>query len=275
MHETDMLRSNFGGPALFGYEKDASFKKLRGSELSDLRWRGALTQRGRKSGMLPYLVTKNHSFSDGNKRIAGTLCLWFMDNNASSTVKTAPNELHMPAAVAALMNKITFSTTKVTGATNLVGPFVTANYPTKLKTTHILEYEGDVPTLKELVKLKSAILGTNIIPDGLCYVMNESMKGQLEATPKWDGSNVAIVDDAGKINGVPVFTTNNVADGIVHIGAFKYAPQGLFGDMVFIVDPYSQARKNAIDFVLNTDYAITVLRQEAFATMSKKAVVGG
>ena len=31
--------------------------------------------------MLLYLVTKNHSFSDGNKRIAATLFLWFMDKN--------------------------------------------------------------------------------------------------------------------------------------------------------------------------------------------------
>ena len=31
--------------------------------------------------MLLYLVTKNHSFSDGNKRIAATLFLWFMNNN--------------------------------------------------------------------------------------------------------------------------------------------------------------------------------------------------
>lgn len=182
---------------------------------------------------------------------------------------------YMPVAVAALMNKITFSTTKVTGATNLVGPFVSTNYSTALKKTHVLEYEGDTPTLKELVALKSAVLGTNIIPDGICYVMNEAMKGRLEATPKWDGANAAIIDDNGKINGVPVFTTNNVAEGTVHFGAFKYAPQGLFGDMTFIIDPYSQARKNAIDFVLNVDYAITVLRQEAFATMSKKAASAG
>lgn len=182
---------------------------------------------------------------------------------------------YMPVAVAALMNKITFSTTKVTGATNLVGPFVASNYSTALKKTHVLEYEGETPTLKELVALKSAVLGTNIIPDGLCYVMNEAMKGQLEATPKWQGANTAIIDENGKINGVPVFTTNHVAEGVVHVGAFKYAPQGLFGDMVFIIDPYSQARKNAIDFVLNTDYAITVLRQEAFATMSKKAASNG
>ena len=31
--------------------------------------------------MLLYLVTKNHSFSDGNKRIAATLFLWFLNEN--------------------------------------------------------------------------------------------------------------------------------------------------------------------------------------------------
>lgn len=174
---------------------------------------------------------------------------------------------YIPVAAAALMNRITFSTTKVTGATNLVGPFVNP------KTSNKLTYAADAPTLLELVQLKTAVLAGNIIPDGLCYVMNEAMKGVLEATPKWQGSNAAIIDDNGKINGVPVFTTNFVPDGTIHCGAFKYAPQGLFGDMTIIIDPYSQARKNAIDFVLNTDYAITVLRQEAFATMSKKVGV--
>lgn len=31
--------------------------------------------------MLQYPVTKNHSFSDGNKRIAATLFLWFLNGN--------------------------------------------------------------------------------------------------------------------------------------------------------------------------------------------------
>ena len=34
-----------------------------------------------KAAMLLYLVTKNHSFTDGNKRIAATLFLWFMEKN--------------------------------------------------------------------------------------------------------------------------------------------------------------------------------------------------
>ena len=172
---------------------------------------------------------------------------------------------YMPVAIAELMNKIMFSQTKVNGATDLVGPFIPANMIAANKKT----YTGDAPTLKQIVGAKSAILKGNIKPEGLCYCMSETTKGELEATPKWSGATVAIIDDNGKINGVPVFTTNEIPDGQIYVGAFKYAPQGLFGDMVFIVDPYSKARNNAIDCVLNVDYAISVLRQEAFAVLSK------
>lgn len=194
-------------------------------------------------------------------------------NETDGLIQTVATE-YIPKAVAALINKVEFSTTKlkkyengkVTGndATNLVGPFVG-----KTATT----YTGNAPSLNDILALKSAVLSKNIMPEGLAYVMTETTKGLLEATPKWQGSNQAIVDENGKINGVPVFTTSYAQEGAVYFGAFKYAPMGLFGDMNIIVDPYSQARKNAIDFVLNVDFAITVLRQEAFAILTKK--VGG
>ena len=175
---------------------------------------------------------------------------------------------YMPVAIAELMNKIMFSQVKVNGATDLVGPFIPAN----MRAENKLTYTGDAPTLKQITGAKTAILKHNVKSEGLCYVMSEVTKGDLEATPKWQGANQAIVDENGKINGVPVFCTNEVADGQIYVGAFKYAPQGLFGDMVFIVDPYSKARNNAIDCVLNVDYAISVLRQEAFAVLSKIGV---
>jgi len=168
---------------------------------------------------------------------------------------------YIPVAAASLMNKIMFSTTKVTGATNLIGPFVECN------TTKT--YSGDAPTLADITALKGAVLSANVQGDGMCYVMNETTKALLEGTPKWSGSANAIIDDNGTINGVPVFTTSDVEDGNIMFGCFKYAPQGIFGDMSFIVDPYTQARKNAIDFVLNVDYAITTLRKEAFAILTK------
>ncbi len=172
---------------------------------------------------------------------------------------------YIPTAAAALMNKIMFSETKVSNATNLVGPFVS------VKASNKKTYTTDAPTLADLLSLKAQVLGANIMPEGLCYVMTETTKAMLEGTPKWTGASAAIVDDNGKINGVPVFTSSYVAEGSVLFGSFKYAPQGLFGDINIIIDPYTQARKNAIDFVLNADYAITVLRQEAFAILTKTA----
>lgn len=189
-------------------------------------------------------------------------------NETNDLLRTVCTE-YMPTAIAALMNKIMFGTKKVTGATNLVGPYVNC------KSGNKKEYESDAPTLKQLLELKALVLGANIMPENMCYVMTETTKALLEATPKWDGSNVAIVDDKGNINGVPVFTTSYAEEGVVEFGAFKYAPQGLFGDASIIVDPYTQARKNAIDFVFNVDYAVSILRQEAFAMLSKKAASGG
>ena len=175
---------------------------------------------------------------------------------------------YMPTAIAALMNKIMFSKTKVTGATNLYGPFITANLAAGNKLTYA---HNGTPALADLLALKAAVLQSNVRPEGMCFVMSETMKAILEATPKWEGAAEAIVDNNGRINGIPVFTTGDVDDKTVDFGCFKYAPQGLFGEMSFIVDPYSLARKNAVDFVLNVDYAITVLRQCAFATLTEAA----
>ncbi len=172
---------------------------------------------------------------------------------------------YMPVAAAALINKIMFSTSAVSKATNLIGPFV------NVKSANKKTYTDDAPTLKELLTLKSLVLASNIQPEGLCYVMTETTKALLEGTPKWEGSNNAIIDDNGRINGVPVFTTSYVEEGNVYFGAFKYAPVGLFGELSIILDPYTLARKNAIDFVLNADFAITTLRQEAFAMLTKSS----
>lgn len=82
MHEIDMLRQKFGGSVLFGNEKDDSFKSSIGQIYQTFDGTELYPSVEEKSAMLLYLVTKNHSFSDGNKRIAATLFLWFMNNNA-------------------------------------------------------------------------------------------------------------------------------------------------------------------------------------------------
>lgn len=82
MHEIDILRQKFGGSVLFGNEKDESFKSSIGQIYQTFDGTELYPSVEEKAAMLLYLVTKNHSFSDGNKRIAATLFLWFMNNNA-------------------------------------------------------------------------------------------------------------------------------------------------------------------------------------------------
>ena len=81
MEAINGLREKFGGSVLFGNEKDASFKSSIGQIYQTFGGEELYPSVEEKAAMLLYLVTKNHSFSDGNKRIAATLFLWFLNNN--------------------------------------------------------------------------------------------------------------------------------------------------------------------------------------------------
>ena len=81
MEAIDRLRKKFGGSTLFGNEKDESFKSSIGQIYQTFGGEELYPSVEEKAAMLLYLVTKNHSFSDGNKRIAATLFLWFLNNN--------------------------------------------------------------------------------------------------------------------------------------------------------------------------------------------------
>ncbi len=162
----------------------------------------------------------------------------------------------MPLSVSMLLNKILFSTTKVTGATSLVGPFVgLASKATAFSAE---------PTFKEFNSLKAKVLATGIDGNNLCWVMTKAQKAIAEATPKDAGSGIMVCEN-DHIAGLPVFTTNYIGEGNIGLGDWRYQPMGLFGDISFIIDPYSQARKDAVDFVLNVNYGTTTLRTEAFA----------
>lgn len=164
------------------------------------------------------------------------------------------------------------STEKVSGATNLVGPFVgKASSAVSVSAT---------PTAQELNTLKAKVLETGIDGEALCWVMTKSMEAILEVTPvNSNGVYIPMVQNHMML-GLPVFTTNEVrttkttgtgdnavttVTEYIGLGDFRYQPMGLFGDINFVIDPYSQARKNAVDFVINANYGTKTLRPEAFA----------
>lgn len=171
----------------------------------------------------------------------------------------------MPLSVTMLLNKIMFSTTKVTSATTLVGPFVALASST-------IEVSEE-PTFKEFNKIKAKVLATGVDGEHLCWVMTKAQKAIAEATPKDAGSGIMVCEN-DHIAGLPVFTTNYIGEGYIGLGDWRYQPMGLFGDISFIIDPYSQARKDAVDFVLNVNYGTTTLRKEAFALAKVKTSAG-
>ena len=76
------LKTKFGGSNLFGNEKDDSFKSSLETIYQTFDGIDLYPSVQEKAGHLLYFVTKNHSFSDGNKRIAAFLFIWFLERNA-------------------------------------------------------------------------------------------------------------------------------------------------------------------------------------------------
>ncbi|CDC50475.1 putative uncharacterized protein [Clostridium sp. CAG:58] len=79
----DVIQSmRFGDESdLFGKEKDDSFKGSIGNIYQSFGGTDIYESLEEKAANLLYLVTKNHSFFDGNKRIAATMFLYFLDKN--------------------------------------------------------------------------------------------------------------------------------------------------------------------------------------------------
>ncbi|WP_177505324.1 RhuM family protein [Selenomonadales bacterium] len=79
-HVIDSMK--FGNEsAIFGNEKDDSFKGSIGNIYQSFGGQDVYPSLEEKAANLLYFVTKNHSFSDGNKRIAAAMFLYFLDKN--------------------------------------------------------------------------------------------------------------------------------------------------------------------------------------------------
>ncbi|MBQ8779191.1 MAG: virulence protein RhuM/Fic/DOC family protein [Alistipes sp.] len=81
MEALQVLKAQFGASDLFAREKDGSFHSTMGAIYQTFGGRDLYPSVEEKAANLLYLTTKNHSFSDGNKRIAAFLFLWFMEKN--------------------------------------------------------------------------------------------------------------------------------------------------------------------------------------------------
>lgn len=158
------------------------------------------------------------------------------------------------AAVRDFVNKVMLSTTKVAGAATLAGPLVSApvvNIPKAY-------------TYKDLVALKAkpakAGLGINATT---AFVVSHDLYATLESTPRDAGSGLMIIED-GKLAGVPVFASDAIGANAIAYGDWSCQAAGFFGDLSLIVDPYTGAKSNTVNFVLNFGFATATLRQDGF-----------
>lgn len=202
-------------------------------------------------------------------------------NQSAGVLEMIVREI-MPLSIRLLLNKILFSTEKVNNATNLIGPFAAIainaakSAAQRDKKIPAIVQLAHVPTFEQLnAQMKAKVLETGIAGDHLCWIMTKSMEAILEGTPiNRDGIFVPMIQN-GILCGLPVYTTNAIrktttsgdtttVTEFIGLGDWRYQPMGLFGTIRFIVDPYSQARKDSVDFVLNTDYGTKTIRNEAF-----------
>ncbi|MDO8806294.1 MAG: virulence protein RhuM/Fic/DOC family protein [Elusimicrobiota bacterium] len=87
-----------GGSTLFGREKDKSFASSVATIYQTFSGKELYPSAEEKAAHLLYFIVKNHSFVDGNKRIAAALFLWFLEKNrllyrADGTKRLADNAL--------------------------------------------------------------------------------------------------------------------------------------------------------------------------------------
>jgi len=75
------LKKRFGASSIFGKEKDKSFRGSIDTIYQTFDNKELYPSVEEKAANLLYFIVKNHSFVDGNKRIAASIFLWFLEKN--------------------------------------------------------------------------------------------------------------------------------------------------------------------------------------------------
>ena len=168
----------------------------------------------------------------------------------------------MPAAIVDEINAALFTTTRdytakdgSTKQRKVYGPFVKA-------AETVTNFASNVPTRKELLKIVASV-ASKVKMIAPCWIMTEAMKAELRDVKVDTGSGRFLCEN-DMILGYPVFTTEAIGADYIGFGDWSYQAAGFFGPMNLVVDPYTLARKNSVDFVLNTRFGTVTLREEAF-----------
>ena len=163
-------------------------------------------------------------------------------------------------AIQRTLNNWMFSRTAIASGIN--GLFVTPTTVKKFTTA---------PTYADICGLIGSVDATGIVPSATAaFVMNNAMRAVLKSTPRAAGGERMIIEN-DMIDGVPVFVTEYASANVIEYGYFSYALVGQFGDSTLIVDPYTLAKKNQVQFTLNSFWDIKPARAQAFGVLEKNS----
>ncbi len=95
-----LVKETFGNSELFGNEKDNSFKSSISTIYQTFEGVDLYPSVEEKAANLLYFIVKNHSFTNGNKRIAAFLFLYFLEKNKLLFTETGNKRIADNALVA-------------------------------------------------------------------------------------------------------------------------------------------------------------------------------
>jgi death-on-curing family protein len=98
--QIELVKKTYGNSELFGHEKDNSFESSIATIYQTFGGVDLYPSIEEKAANLLYFIVKNHSFSDGNKRIAAFLFLFFLGKNGLLFTETGEKRIADNALVA-------------------------------------------------------------------------------------------------------------------------------------------------------------------------------
>lgn len=259
IHEQEMLK-----PLRAGLIYDKVGLNIRSGLSGILRWPKHGKAVAQFAGEGERLTDKKIDFTKlemSGSRLGIAIPVTIEELNDSFGVVEGVIKEEMPQAIIDAINEHLFTTDK--SDKKVWGPFANDDVQT-------IDFAGEVPTRKELLKMKAKVAASGIKVTNPCWVLTETMKAELEDL-KVDAGSGRFVCENDRILGYPVFTTPYIGEGKIGFGDWSYQAAGFFGNWDFIIDPYTLARNHATDFVLNTRFGTVTLYNEAFVLGGKKS----
>ena len=169
-------------------------------------------------------------------------------------------------AVGAALNKAMFATVAPSAPNNGIGTILAAPYAAPVTSAWAAAVP---PTFKDIVSIEAEVLGKDVKADeSTAYFVHPKTYCLLKSTPIEKGNPQMILQN-GMMNGYPVIETTCMPEDAILFGVLSYAVLAHHGSGDRFFAQYN-GKNDRVDFTLNGDYSLTVLRKEAFAALKRK-----